>query len=149
MTTKAIFRYSPKHNEVFALFPYRAHNDETVEGYGDKSGHLNNMDYYYVLRSSKPATPEQAAELKKKLEEVVGEKIEAVKRRTRLYDALSPSGYSVNPISFFSSKKEAKKAILEWVEKYRKESASRGYPYKGEYISYDRLAKCCDIVLMG
>lgn len=145
MTKKAIFRYSPKHNEVYAFFPYDVNNDETVEAYGEKSGHMT-LEYNYNMRKSKPATKEQAAALKFALESV-GYEIETVERRNRFYEVLSPDGYPIQMNGYFANKKEAKGAAQNWAKGFSDLGIYR--TSKGEAIPVSILAKCCDIIRMG
>jgi len=60
------------------------------------------------------------------------------------YDVLSPDGFSIHPTDYYKSKEEAKKALNEWVERYR---------HQGHYtlqtmkrIPIDELAKYCQII---
>jgi hypothetical protein len=145
MTTKAIFRYSPKHNEVFAFFPYDVNNDETVEAYGEKSGHMT-LEYNYNMRKSKPATKEQADALKFALESV-GYKIETVERRNRFYEVLSPDGNPIQMSGFFANKKEAQKAAQNWAKGFS--DLGTYHTSRGKEIPVSILAKCCDIIRMG
>ena len=67
--------------QVDAYFPYLPHSsiDHTITSYDSVGGH-GKADYHFILNETQLATPEEYAELKDHLEQVVGYKLKVMKR---------------------------------------------------------------------
>jgi hypothetical protein len=44
-----------------------------------------------------------------------------MKNDSTLFDVLSPDGFSIHPSDVYESKREAKRAIKEWIKRYERQ----------------------------
>lgn len=80
--TKVVFRWWNVSKDVIALFPYIRHdgNGYVCESY-EHVGQHGGADYGYIIRTSRPATPEEYADLKAELENYYGYNLRVMQRR--------------------------------------------------------------------
>jgi hypothetical protein len=82
-STDVIFRIdtTPEHKGVvFALFPHDCETHEGLVGSYQRVGQHSTADYGWCIRKSRPATPQEYADLKSELE-TIGYDVRVVVRR--------------------------------------------------------------------